>query len=249
MLLGLVNSLAYAHDGRRGPLVHLVGQPHISSARGITGIAEGGTRLLAFLALRRGAADRRHVAGSLWPAVGDARAAGNLRSALWRLNASDVPLVRTTSASLELRDEVSVDVHLLADWAARVISGSARPHDLAVMPWDLDHLDVLPGWYDDWILIERERLRQRLCHALERLSGEMVRQRRYAEAVEAALITVLADPLRESAQRVLIEAYLAEGNWAEARLRYESYRDLLGRELGVRPSASLAALVSATVGG
>ena len=79
---------------------------------------------------------------------------------------------------------------------------------------------VLPGWYDDWVLIERERLRQRVCRALERLSGEMVRQARYAEAVEAALITVLADPLRESAQRVLIEASLAEGNWTEARGRY-----------------------------
>jgi hypothetical protein len=79
------------------------------------------------------------------------------------------------------------------------------------MPWDIDHFDVLPGWYDDWVLIERERLRQRVFHAMEQLSREMVRQGRFAEAVEAALVTVSAEPLRESGQRVLIEGHLAEG--------------------------------------
>src|SRR5215211_6073326 len=162
MLLGLVNALATAHDGRRGPLVHLLGRPHVSQAAGTCEIAEGSTRLIAFLALHRRAVDRRYVAGCLWPEVDDTKAAGNLRSSLWRLKALEVPLVQIDQVSLRLREQVCVDVHLLGDWAARVISGSAELRDLSVMPWDLDHLDMLPGWYDDWVLLERERLRQRV---------------------------------------------------------------------------------------
>jgi DNA-binding SARP family transcriptional activator len=224
--------------------VHLVGRPYVSQGPDTWEIADGGKRLVAFLALNQGRVERRFAAGSLWPTVGDARAAGNLRSALWRLNTSEVTLVHAGPSSLQLRDDVRVDVRLLGDWAARVISRTARPHDLDVMPWDIDHFDVLPGWYDDWVLIERERLRQRVFHAMEQLSREMVRQGRLAEAVEAALVTVSAEPLRESGQRVLIEAHLAEGNWVDARCRLEAYRGVLSRELGIEPSASLVALVS-----
>ncbi|MGY1727834.1 BTAD domain-containing putative transcriptional regulator [Geodermatophilus sp. SYSU D01062] len=243
MLLGLVNSLANARDGRRGPLVHLIARPYVSQGQGTWEIADGGKRLVAFLALHRGPVDRRYAAGCLWPTVDDGRAAGNLRSALWRLNGAGISLVRADASSLRLHDEVCVDVHLLGDWAARVISGSSSPQDLAVMPWDIDSFDMLPGWYDDWVLLERERLRQRVFHAMEQLSREMVRQGRFAEAVEAALVTVSAEPLRESGQRVLIEAHLAEGNVNEARNRLAAYRTVLRRELGIEPSASLVALL------
>jgi DNA-binding SARP family transcriptional activator len=57
------------------------------------------------------------------------------------------------------------------------------------------------------------------------------------------MMAVHADPLRESAQRALLEAHLAEGNWVEGRRGYESYRDLLWRELGVNPGPELASLL------
>jgi hypothetical protein len=57
------------------------------------------------------------------------------------------------------------------------------------------------------------------------------------------MVAVGADPLRESAQQALIEAHFAEGNWAEGRRRYEVYRELLRRELGVQPSRQLDELV------
>jgi DNA-binding SARP family transcriptional activator len=108
---------------------------------------------------------------------------------------------------------------------------------------DTDALDLLPGWYDDWTILERERLRQRLLRALESLSALLSRAGRHADAVESALAAVCAEPLRESAQRALVEAYLAERNECEARRALCDYRDLLARELGVAPSADLTALV------
>jgi DNA-binding SARP family transcriptional activator len=57
------------------------------------------------------------------------------------------------------------------------------------------------------------------------------------------MMAVTAEPLRESAQRVLIQAHLAEGNWVEGRRTFEAYRDVLDRELGVQPDPELAAMV------
>jgi DNA-binding SARP family transcriptional activator len=103
-------------------------------------------------------------------------------------------------------------------------------------------LDLLPGWYDDWVIFEREGIRQRLLHALETLSRRLAAGR-HAEAVEAAISAVGADPLRESANRVLVEAHFAEGNLVEARRAYDRYRGIVGRELGVEPGPELRRLL------
>lgn len=66
---------------------------------------------------------------------------------------------------------------------------------------------------------------------------------RFADAIDAAMTAISADPLRESAQRALIEAHLAEGNWGEAERAYRSYRTLVRDELGVEPTAELSALL------
>jgi DNA-binding SARP family transcriptional activator len=206
-------------------------------------VPEGSKRLLAFVALRGGRVERRHVAGTLWPVGDDCRAAGNLRSALWRLRGAGIEVLRCDKWSLSLRDHVAVDVHQLKDWADRVISGHPAGPDLDRIDLEVDALDLLPGWYDDWTILERERLRQRLLHALEALSRSLSAADRHADAVDAALAAIRAEPLRESAQRTLIEAYLAEDNWAEAQRALTCYRDLLDRELGVSPSRELVHLV------
>ena len=69
-----------------------------------------------------------------------------------------------------------------------------------------------------------------------------------AEAVEVAMAVVNAEPLRESAQRVLLEAHALERNWVEVRRSYLCYRDLVRRELGVEPAHDLTRFVQATRG-
>ena len=97
-------------------------------------------------------------------------------------------------------------------------------------------------------MLERERLRQLRIHALEALSVRLRDQGRFAEAIDAALSAVAAEPLRESAQITLIESYLAEGNVSEAARQSESYRVLLDVELGLEPSARVQALGETTLG-
>jgi DNA-binding SARP family transcriptional activator len=240
----LVDALAARCEKPDHPMVHLLGRPYVSQGATTCTVGDGGLRLLAFLAINCGEHERRYVASRLWPDVDDLRGAGNLRSALWRLNAVGLGLVVADKSCVGLRESAQVDVHLLADWAARLITGARSPADLVVLPWTFGALEMLPGWDDDWVTFERERLRQRLLHAIECMSRELVGAGRTAEAVEAALIAVCADPLRESAQRVLIEAHLAEGNRYEAATCFREHRRLIGRELGVEPSAALASLVA-----
>lgn len=227
-------------DSCGGSSIHLFGGPYVTVDGARKQVPEGSKRLLAFVALRRGRVERRHAAGTLWPVGDDGRAAGNLRSALWRLRGADIEIMQCDKWSLRLADGVAVDAQLVTEWADRVIGNRALDCDLAVSPARLDALDLLPGWYDDWAILERERLRQRVLHALEALSRRLVEVGRYADAVEAAIAAIAAEPLRESAQRALIEAHLSEGNWVEAHRGFVTYRDLLRRELGVSPSHDLA---------
>jgi DNA-binding SARP family transcriptional activator len=179
----------------------------------------------------------------LWPVGGDGRAAGNLRSALWRLRGAGIEVLHCDKWSLSLLDPVQVDVHQLKAWADRLIAERPEAGDLRRMNLEVDALDLLPGWYDDWTILERERLRQRVLHALEAQSRILSTQGRHADAVDAALAAIRAEALRESAQRALIEAYLAEDNWADAQRTLIAYGDLLERELGISPSADLVQLV------
>jgi DNA-binding SARP family transcriptional activator len=244
-LADLVDVLASSGVPERSPVLHLFRGPAVTFPSGLRhAVPEGSQRLLVFVALRRARVGRRHAAGCLWPTGDDARAAGNLRSALWRLNRARMNVLVADKSSLAMRPDVLLDLDVIGEWAARLIGGRATGTDLAVMPTGVEALELLPGWYDDWVLLERERIRQRLLHALEALSRQYRLAGRCAEAVEAALLAVNAEPLRESAQRVLVEAHLAEGNWVEGRRNYLDYRDRLRRELGVEPSAEFRHLLA-----
>jgi DNA-binding SARP family transcriptional activator len=103
--------------------------------------------------------------------------------------------------------------------------------------------DLLPGWYDDWVLLERERLRQVRLHALEAVARRLADAGRYGDALQAAYAAMRAEPLRESAHRSMIRVHMEEGNVCEALRAYERFRVLLADELGVQPSEQMARLV------
>jgi len=225
--------------------VHLFEGPYVTTRGERLTVPQGSKRLLAFLALRRGRVTRAYAAGALWPLGGDNRAAGNLRSALWRLRRVGIDVVVADKWSLGLADEVVVDVERLGEWARRLINGARHADDLSLTHIPPDALDLLPGWYDDWAIIERERMRQRMLHAMEALSRHLTVLCHHAEAVEVAISAVAAEPLRETAQRTLLEAHLSQGNWAEADRSFDAFRSLIRRELGVNPSDELSRMIAA----
>ena len=71
-----------------------------------------------------------------------------------------------------------------------------------------------------------------MLSVIDAIAERLRRAGRCAEAIDAALVAVTADPLRDSSQAALITAHLGEGNLCEARRAYAAYRT--GAERRVR---------------
>ncbi|TRO56199.1 bacterial transcriptional activator domain-containing protein, partial [Streptomyces sp. IB201691-2A2] len=102
---------------------------------------------------------------------------------------------------------------------------------------------LLPGWEEDWLALERERWDQMRLYALESLAQQFQSASQYLPALQAALAATAVDPIRETPHRILVEVHLAEGNVASAIKRYRDYRRFLQRELRVAPSPQMTQLV------
>jgi DNA-binding SARP family transcriptional activator len=204
-------------------------------------LPRGVQRLVASLCLA-GRPARTAIAGQLWPDLPEDHAQGSLRSALWRLQKSAPGLVECSGGALSLASAVQVDVREFREWARRVLDPRT---DVGTLPSPLDWFpgELLPGWYDDWVLFERERLHQLRLHALEAASAVLLRMGLLPDALQAALEAVRGEPLRETSNAVLISVYLAEGNVVDALRQYDVFRALLDRELGVAPSPRLERLL------
>jgi DNA-binding SARP family transcriptional activator len=170
----------------------------------------GAQRVVAFVALHERPLQRLYVAGSLWLDSPEARAAANLRSALWRIQRLAPSLLEIDARTLRLGTAVRVDLR-----------------------------DA-----EDWVLIERERFRQLRMRALEAACRRLTEEERLDEALEAGLMAIAAEPLRESAHRMLVLLHLAAGNAVEARRQYQLCRHLLRSQLGLEPSERMRELVS-----
>jgi DNA-binding SARP family transcriptional activator len=210
-------------------------------------LAGGSQRLLAFLALRDRAVTRVAAAGTLWPDATQSHAFSSLRSALSRLDEVTRDAVVATPLDLSFAEDVAVDFRAAQAIAHRLVDRNAVPHDFDLSAAAVTALstELLPDWYDDWVVIENEDWRQLRLHALEALAARLTENGRLGEAVHAALAAVNTDPLRESAQATLIRVYLAEGNQSEALRVYENYRVLLQTQLGIEPTPAIQDLVRA----
>jgi SARP family transcriptional regulator, regulator of embCAB operon len=209
-------------------------------------LPSGSRKLLAFLALRDRPAPRHLVAATLWPDASPQDAASSLRSALWRLKPTASAAVIVEDLDLSPHPDVRVDVRESRALAHRVLDPSReiRPGDETAAAIASLSVDILPGWYDDWVVIENEEWHQLRLHALEAMAVHLTRKGRWAESVIAALAAIRAEPLRESAHAALIKVFLAEGNQKEALESFNRYRSMLRAELGIEPTAQITSLVA-----
>ncbi|GAB2603597.1 AfsR/SARP family transcriptional regulator [Kribbella endophytica] len=208
-------------------------------------LPSNGQRVLGFLAVRGFEQRRDTVATHLWPAAAPERAMSNLRTALWRVRQAHPAILRTCRDSVRLDDDVDVDYDRLTTQARELIAEDGPGDDIvgALQPDRLE-ADLLPGWDEEWLLIERERYRQLRIHALETLSGLLTTRGLFARAIDAACAAIRVEPLHETAHAALITAHLAEGNRTEAIRHFRTYARQLVDETGLTPSTRLTTLIS-----
>ncbi|HXV98389.1 MAG TPA: BTAD domain-containing putative transcriptional regulator, partial [Anaerolineae bacterium] len=200
--------------------------------------------LLAYLVLHRHAPQARaHLAFLMWPDSAEAQARTNLRQQFHLLRHALPEADRFLQAdahTLQWRSEApfSLDV---ADFES-----ATAPNNASLMALqeaiDLYRGDLLPSCYEEWILPERERLRQRFIEALERLIGLLENEHDYATAIRYAQRLVKWDPLHELAHCRLMGLYIQAGDRAAALRQYQACVRVLQKELGVSPSATTTAL-------
>jgi DNA-binding SARP family transcriptional activator len=144
--------------------------------------------------------------------------------------------------------------HLLRAQVIDLRPGSPSRSPAAAGPIDGEELDLLddrpfgseflPGWYEEWVLVERERMRQLCLHALESIAARRAEHHMYGAAIQALLASIALDELRESPRRMMMAIHIAEGNPTEAIRHFDDYVLLLDRAMGLAPSAEMQQLAA-----
>jgi len=197
--------------------------------------------LLAYLALSPGVASpREKLAALLWGSSGERQARDSLKQALLRLRrtlapASPVPLTTDRrSVSLD-RHGVAVDV---GTFEALLAEGTPEALERAVALYRgdlLDGIQVREAAFEDWLLVERQRLRGLAVEAATGLMTESLAAGRRDRAAAAARRVLSLEPLHEAACRALMQVHEERGERAQALKLFESLRDRLRDELAVAP--------------
>lgn len=183
------------------------------------------------------------MAGNLWPEVDEARASGCLRTGIWEVQRRCPGLLVVRGKELSLGDGVYVDTVDFERRAHRILQ---EPQNVSVAElaecviWQR----LLTGWYDEWVLLAQEQIRQLQFHVLETIGEEFLYRDKPGPALRVALNAVNIEPLRESAHRLVIRIHVSEGNMCEAIRHYQQYCSLLHRELGLRPTKQLQELMA-----
>ncbi|MBN1485820.1 MAG: AAA family ATPase [Chloroflexia bacterium] len=216
--------------------------------------------LFAYLVSHRQQAHTRDLlAGTFWPDLPDSTARKRLRQALWQIRQALPPCFEDAGPPgeppallLAEGDTVRIEpaLPLWVDVEAFVQSQSQGEDDsLAVLERcqaAVAHYrgDFMQGYYDDWILLERERLRNLFLDVLGRLVDGLKMQGHYERALTYARRLASEDPLHEQAQREVMRLCHLLGRPREALQQFERCRQALAEELDVEPSASTQALAA-----
>jgi len=212
----------------------------------VVNLPRSAQRLVALVAIAE-RIGRQQAGRTLWPDVDDRRAGHRMRSDLWRVSHHAMGVLANDAGGLHLRPGVQVDTAVLEAHARRALSTVRAPAHLDPVFAELGRWpvvqDLLPGWDDDWIVVERVRLRQLHLHALEASARCLLERGCFGEALDMALQVQAADPLRETAQALAVKIFLAQDNVAAAHRHFTTFETMLYSELGVRPSPRLQALV------
>lgn len=191
--------------------------------------------LLAYLILNaRKSYRRENLAWVLWPDSSERNARNNLRQALWRLR-------KAMGETYFVADKISIRFNAAADYRLDVDTLQSGGGDNPTLEDLIASVSVyedrlLPGFYDEWILLEQERLQSLYEDRMQRLSRGLVAQARWREAIQWADHWIAHGAMSEQPYRTLMKAHAGLGDHAGMTLALRRCTDTLRKELGIDPS-------------
>jgi predicted ATPase/DNA-binding SARP family transcriptional activator len=209
--------------------------------------------LLAYLIVHRNAPQpRSQIAYTFWPDASESHAHLNLRKQLHALRRAlpdaavllrvDGSTVQWTSDGPYTLDLADFEQMVAEAGHARSTGDAVTEREALVEAVNRYRGDLLPSCYDEWVLPERERLRQVFTSALERLVELLAQAHDPGMAIAYAQRLLRHDPLREESYRILMRLYAASGDFAGAIRTYRRCEATLRRELDVEPSPETRAI-------
>ena len=196
--------------------------------------------LLAYLCLNAGTVHRREtLAGMLWPDTTDSNARSYLRQALWRIRKafeeSDVPC----DSYLDITD-LSISFHQNSNYwlDANMVLKPVEEQSTQELMENLQHYtgELLPGFYDEWILPERDRFQAVYHHGMNFLLDRLIQAEQWAETIKWGEQWIKLGYAPEPAFRALMRAYASLGDRGMVNATYQRCEKALEQDLGVMPS-------------
>ena len=178
----------------------------------------------------------------MWPEDREASARANLRQLLWQIK-------KALGVELILADKINVGVNpetpftLDADQLAKSQEGSPAL-DKRLEALSLYAGELLPGFYDEWIIPERERLGRIYDQQMSQATQDLEKEKRWRDVLVWGEKWIANRRGTEVGYRALIRAYAALGDTASAVAVYQRCAADLKSELGVSPSQETQSLLT-----
>lgn len=232
--------------------VWLLGQFEIKlDGRRVVLSARAAQSLLAYLMLSAGTPHRREkLAGLLWSELPDENARRNLRTEIWRIRKALVSPA-APNADYILADELTLAFNPNSEYwlDAAQLQREADDTESLISNLSLYRGELLPGFYDDWISLERERLQAVFENKMQTLLEKLIRARQWNTTIEWSERWIAQGQTPEPAYRALMVAHNALGTKSQVALDYERCAEALRSDIGVEPSSETRALYEKLVRG
>jgi predicted ATPase/DNA-binding SARP family transcriptional activator len=199
--------------------------------------------LFAYLILHAGTAHRREkLAGMLWPDSLEETARDNLRHALWRIRKA---LPSQSKSEYLLVDDLSIAFNASTEYWLDAVEleklGENASADELMSVLSEYRGELLPGFYDEWVMLEREHLYSIFEHHMARLMSLLQEERRWLDILDWGERWIKLGQKPEPAYRALMFAHAAKGDMSKVAATYERCVKSL-KEFGIEPSEQTKAL-------
>lgn len=194
--------------------------------------------LLAYLLLSPGQHRRERLAALLWPDADEDSARQNLRNNLWKLNKIlGEGFVNADKISVGISDEAAYRLDV-----AQLESVDESSSDALIRAVAVYKSELLPGFYEEWVLLERERLQAVFDSKMQILLELLHQENRWRDLLTWGEKWISLGHVPEPAYRALMTAHARLGDVAGMAAVYQRCVKMLEDELGVEPSAETQAL-------
>lgn len=214
--------------------------------------------LLAYLAVTRRPHSRDALAGLLWGEMPDEYARANLRKILSVLREAVGSHLTISRQMVAFRQESEywLDTEVFESKLLSLPSSALAPAGLSEKEIRLlDEAvklyrgDFLEGFYvrdapafEEWVLPERERLRQMVLQALYKLAAHCTVRGEYAKGIDYTSRLLALEPWHEEVHQQMMLLLALSGQRSAAAEQFERCRRILAEEMGAQPNADTVSL-------